>query len=339
MTHRETESGASSNAGAAQDFVEERLAPLAEEYEAERRSALARYRKRIPYGLAALVAVIPVALLVSSGFGSAVLPSRPMGGLVIFVATGILAYMWVAVPLNAHVESIRQRIYPHVFSFFGDDFVYSPSCPWSVSCLEDSLLIPLHDDETLEHHVRGFHKTVAIEIVEALLTEVEGSGRRKANVITFDGVLILLTVPSGRFGRILVKSPSGMLASTVRPGFADQVQDLESVRLEDPAFDDQFKAAASDPAEARRMLTAGFLERLNALSWLFGDGNTECCFFDDKLLIQVSTRTELFRPRTAREPADIRRDFDIIVSEMRIVFEIIEILGLDRDIWHRGRRH
>lgn len=69
---------------------------------------------------------------------------------------------------------------------------------------------------------------------------------------------------------------------------------LLKLMLEDTQFNKKFKAYSSDQIEGRYLLTTAFMERLLNIQTTFGTKDIKCSFYDDKLMIAISTNKNLF---------------------------------------------
>lgn len=312
----------------AESHYQRHLAPLAETFEAHRRIARDAYFRRLPLGIGGFAALTAAAFYAFQLSGLEPIRFTIVAGIMI----GIFAIAYVAHPLDAYIDDVRTGIYPRIFSYFGPDFTYSRTCPWSCESLKASDLIPGFDEERLVDYVRGSYKGVPLEMVEAeLIREVPTKdGTRKVSV--FDGVLFVLTPKKKFSGRIVVRKDSGTVFNSVVGFFKERFQGLQRIRLEDPEFEKSFAVYGTDQIEARAVLTTSFMQRLLDLSRLLGDGDVDCSFFGDKLLIRVETSHDFFEPSSAFERVDFRRDFETVIEEMKTVFAIVDTLKLDQNI-------
>ncbi len=69
---------------------------------------------------------------------------------------------------------------------------------------------------------------------------------------------------------------------------------LLKLMLEDFQFNKKFKAYSSDQIEGRYLLTTAFMERLLNIQTTFGTKDIKCSFYEDKLMIAISTNKNLF---------------------------------------------
>lgn len=95
---------------------------------------------------------------------------------------------------------------------------------------------------------------------------------------------------------------------------------LLKLMLEDTQFNKKFKAYSSDQIEGRYLLTTAFMERLLNIQTTFGTKDIKCSFYDDKLMIAISTNKNLF------ELGNLFCKVDKSVYIERFLDEIISIL-------------
>lgn len=95
---------------------------------------------------------------------------------------------------------------------------------------------------------------------------------------------------------------------------------LLKLMLEDTQFNKKFKAYSSDQIEGRYLLTTAFMERLLNIQTTFGTKDIKCSFYDDKLMIAISTNKNLF------ELGNLFCKVDKSVYIEKFLYEIISIL-------------
>ncbi len=300
--------------------------PHIKTFEQDRIAALGELKSRgyiaFPIGLA----IIAAAAFALSSFTLS-------EGLVKTVFYGSIAAIaglcwWTSRPVKKYKSSVKSIIFPNVFSFFGDDFKYSEQSLLTVHALKPSGLIPSYDNEYTEDYIRGSYEGVGIRLMEAKMTETRGSGKSRRTVTVFKGIFILLDMNKNFSGKTILKKDAGKIGNW----FTDKFNKLENVALEDPVFEKQFEVYSNDQVEARYLLTTSFMERLLKLSDLLGSSGIQCSFYDDKLLLMVPSSYNRFETSSIYVPATFVGDINTILSEMKIIFEIIDILKLNQRI-------
>ena len=100
---------------------------------------------------------------------------------------------------------------------------------------------------------------------------------------------------------------------------------LEKVQLEDVKWEKRFEAYSQDQVEARYLLTTAFMERFLNLTTAFGTNKAKCSFCDDKMIIAISTRKNLFEFGHLFKKID-SEDF---YNELSSILELIEYFKLN----------
>lgn len=254
----------------------------------------------------------------------------PLGlfvGLYIIVLIGLAA--WCGDPARKFKKSIKDQIFPKVFSFFGTDFHYSAENRLSIDGLEKFAIIPDHNRQKAEDYVKGTYKGVTLEMNEARLKKVTGSGKRRRTRTVFKGIFVLLSMNKTFTGKTIVMRDAGAVGNWMKNAFAGFAS-LETIRLEDPRFEKMFEVYGTDQVEARYLLTTSFMERLMALSTLFDNARLQCSFYEDQLLLMIPSRKDRFEPGSIFRPVTFVDDINMILQEMQLIFQIIDTLKLDQ---------
>ena len=104
---------------------------------------------------------------------------------------------------------------------------------------------------------------------------------------------------------------------------------LNKVTLEDPEFNKRFDVYSSDQIEARYLITPSFMERLNNLTTAFGTKKVKCSFFDDKFMIAISTKKDLFEIGKINKPLTDPENLETFYSELNSIYQMIDYFKLD----------
>ena len=300
--------------------------PHIQTFEKDRIKALhelkSRGYKAIPVGVGviAIAAYLLTAFTLSEGLVKGVFWGS-------FAAIAGLCW-WASRPVKKYKSSVKSIIFPNVFSFFGSDFKYSEQSSLTVHALKPSDIIPSYDKEYTEDYVKGSYEGVGIRLMEAKMTETRGTGKNRRTVTVFKGIFILLDMNKNFSGKTILKKDAGKIGNW----FSGKFNHLENVALEDPVFEKQFEVYSNNQVEARYLLTTSFMERLLRLSDLLGSNHIQCSFYDDKLLLMVPSSYNRFETSSIYVPATFVGDINTILSEMKLIFEIIDILKLNQRI-------
>lgn len=293
------------------------IEPLSRKFENRRVACLKAFRQRIYMSLSIFVAAAFVMML----FESRQHMDIPW---LVYLLPGIPLYWWSSRPVKRYKSDVKQQVFPHIFSFFGDDFIFSASRSMDLTSLKRSKLLPYYDDATFEDYVEGTHKGVEIAINELQLTKEVKRDKHTDTQTVFQGVMVQLSSHKKFNGHTVVVKTRGGLINFLSSSF----KSLSRVKLEDPIFEKQFDVFSSDQIEARYLLTVTFMERLQELASCF-TGKIQCAFYDDKLLIMLASRENRFELGSIFNGATFEYEFSQINKEMQQLFAMIEVLKLD----------
>lgn len=296
------------------------LRPLLSEFEGKRVEALRSCRTRMRG------AVVLAGLAGGLGVVGALASGKPillfLAGLIMFAGLA-----WAVWPVVSYGHELKDRVYPEVFRFFGEDFVYVRKGRLSASELRRSKILPSYDKEFVEDYVGGTYKGVGLELTECKLTEQQGSGDNRRDVTKFQGVFVLLQMHKNFSGRTVVKKDQGAIGNW----FSGLGDGMDPVKLEDPRFEKRFDVVSTDQIEARYLLTPTFMERLMALPGLFNGTDVQASFFDNKLLLMIPCKHDRFEPGSVFAPTTFVPEIRTILEEMKVIFDMVELLKLHED--------
>ncbi len=236
----------------------------------------------------------------------------------------IMARIWIYTPLNKYKFSIKEKIFPNIFSFIGD-YKYSHKCPDRVKELEESTIIPSHTIESSEDQIKGEYKGVKIDLFE---TNLEVKSGKNSTESVFKGVIINLSMHKTFNGQTIIKKDFGKVFNWI----TSASHKFEQVALEDPTFEKIFEVYSSNQIEARYLLTTAFMERLIKLKESFKGQKIECSFYDNKLLIMIALKENMFEPDSIYNSEDFTDDSKKLLKDMHIIFSIIDTLKLNQNI-------
>lgn len=303
---------------------QEFIRPQVDGFEEKRVKALKTFRKR-------LLISLPIALLsLFACLFSLYFLIIPLG----------LA-IWTFAPIYDYKLSVKEKVFPHVFRFFGADFEYYPQGLMNISELRASGLIPNYDNARTEDYIKGTYHGVGLELTEAQLIDERSTGKNRRQVTVFRGIFIRLTMNKNFNGKTVIRRDGGFLGNLLKGAFSK----LETVRLEDPVFEKAFEVYSDDQVEARYLLTTSFMERLLKLGAIIEDPKTpldnvtsllklskskiQASFYDNQLLLMIPSKKNRFETASILQPATFKEDINAILKEMEQIFQIIDTLKLE----------
>ncbi len=139
------------------------------------------------------------------------------------------------------------------------------------------------------------------------------------------GVLGLVVIYAAASFLCFVPNSIFTLLKSLKNSFDKKKLKLEKVILEDVKWASRFEAYSQDQVEARYLLTTAFMERFLNLTTAFGTNKAKCSFCDDKMIIAISTRKNLFEFGHLFKKVD-GKDF---YNELSSVLELIEYFKLN----------
>lgn len=307
------------------------IKPLVDDFEDKRVLALqkARFRGWLALSCCLISLAIFYHLQISYGGGF----FGFVGILLIFGSLTLVYYAYM--PVRAFKGNIKEQIYPLIFRYFGNDFSYAHNPSLSAKSLRTSGIIPGFDDEHNEDYIRGIYKGVTLELMESVLTkevraERQGKSERHTEEV-FRGLFIVFSVNKSFHGQTIVRRDSGRICNWL----LDKTSRLETVHLEDPAFEDKFQVMSTDQVEARYLLTTSFMERLLQVEGAFqegeflGGGQFQCSFYNDKLLFAIPSLQNRFEIGRINQSMTFVPEINEILMQMRLIFSVIDTLKLD----------
>lgn len=102
----------------------------------------------------------------------------------------------------------------------------------------------------------------------------------------------------------------------------------QHVTLEKIAFNKNWNVLTTDQIEARYILTPTFMEKIDAVKKLFHGQHIDFCFYENKLLMAVHTRKDMFETTFLFTPALDYHKVREVVSQLYSIFSVIDVLNL-----------
>ncbi len=189
-------------------------------------------------------------------------------------------------------------------------------------------LIGDYNMENIDDVFRGKINDVPIEINEVHLQKKQTrryKGRKETTYVTiFRGVFITLDMNKNFSGKTIIKPDSWRHVSPVA--------NLKHTTLEDVVFEKKFDVFTDDEIEARYLITTSFMERLVNIKTAFKANKTSCAFHEDKLLIALETKKDLFEIRSLNKSIYNIEQYNDMFDEIFSIVNLIEHFKLDQKI-------
>lgn len=239
----------------------------------------------------------------------------------------ILLFTGIALYKKAFVRKIKGFVMPQLCKCFGN-LNWSTNGKVQTGLFHMAGLIKDYNMETIDDIFRGKINDVHIEIDEVHLQkkeEVRHNGKTETSYMTvFRGVFITLDMNKNFNGKTIIKPDTWSHLSPMA--------NLKHTTLEDVVFEKKYDVFTDDEIEARYLITTSFMERLVNIKTAFKARRTSCAFYQDKLLIALDTKKDLFEIRSINKPIYNIKQYDDMFDEIFSIINLIEHFKLNQKI-------
>jgi hypothetical protein len=309
--------------------LEELLAPTLRELGAVRAELARRIRQRsviwVPLGTAAGCLLWLLFFLSQWGDGP-----TGVADVIVFGVVGAIAGEWRAVGTlpGEYTRLYKDRVLPQLAARFGG-LTYKQASDASVQVLRSNGILNDAEDVVADDEIAGTYRGLPLSIVEARATR--GSGDDTA--ILFDGLVIDLVLPRALAGTTVIAASDGLLGNLLA---RIRFDGLRSVRIEDPSFEARYRIDATDPNEARALLTPAFRARFTALAERSSFSLPGAVAAEHRFVVALPkrTRVDLFEPPRYWEPAG-GPTLLALTQDIAAVLAMADAV-IDLDVWTRG---
>lgn len=303
-------------------YYQERLLPILQKNDAVRRKYV------VAFVVLLLLALIFYPLIIYYVLTHMFADGADMGW--VLGSSGFLLIL-LGGPLYLYKRQVKAQIMPDFAGFFGT-FNYAYQATVNTDLLAKSRLFGNFNFNYGDDYFCGQYDGVQITVAETELQQREWNvqRRREDKYTIFKGVCILLEMNKNFAGETVVLQDKGLFNSLYR--LNERTFGLQNVRLEDSRFEKLFEVFSSDQIEARYLLTTAFMERMLKLQTLFAGQTMQFAFKDNKLLIAIKTRQNMFEANSFFRSNVNKPKIDKVFDQFYTVFSIIKILKLNRRI-------
>jgi len=245
------------------------------------------------------------------------------------INAGFLYMLFVVVifiiqtPYRTYKKKIKNDVMENFISYF-NDFKYEQGKGLSVDEIADSYIFPRADIYDADDCFCGFHQGVPLRVCEQILKKVYHTKHGNREKTVFQGIAIELKMNKNFNGKIVVLKDAGFF------NHFKKFKDLERITLEDPSFEGLFEVYGTNQVEARFLLTPVFMERIVKLKTLYKGKSIQFSFYDNKVLIAVDTRQNMFEPCSFFKTNLNKAKIDNVFEQFLTIFSIIDILRLSQ---------
>lgn len=295
-----------------------KILPLLQGVEEHRLLQYASYKRR--FGLA-----FPICIAIFIGAGLLEVNVGSDEGDWIKMALGLCAmvFVWVRVPVFKYKQNVKSQFMPVICAFYGD-LSYQVTGNSEVETKYKGEIFPHFSRQENEDLITGERNGIQLSMHETHLQNRNG----KRTVTVFKGLVLDLEFKKSFTGKTILLKDGGTLGNFFT---GEDFKGLKRVQLEDPRFEERFQVFSSDQVEARFVLTTAFMERLLALAELRSKnegGTVQCVFENNRLVISIPSKNNLFEPGKISETALKVDDIHSFLAEMKSVFDLIAVLKL-----------
>lgn len=349
------------------------ILPLFVDYEQKRKQKLVQ--------LYIYMAISIIVLLVSAStflpllfhdYTPLIMVANPFIGFVVIISiiASFVAICLLPSGMNKSFKKELKRICKPTFAKCFNNLLWNESEKFDSNIFIKSGLFSSFNTEEYDDIFTITHEGVNINVVEAHLQDVQGSGKNRRTINVFKGVVIIFpsnkivkaqTIVTTKGDRNILNTQTGLLVSLISTIaltiFFIMVKDyfntalysivllifaisylcreklkMENIKLEDIEFDKRFQVASEDQLEARYLITPAFMDRLKGLQTGFGTKKVKCSFFDRKIMFAISTNEDLFEVGNLFVPLSDSKQMNKFFKEMTSILEMVDHFKLGQKI-------
>lgn len=234
-------------------------------------------------------------------------------------------------PLYLYRRKSKNQLMPELIKYF-NGFSYQFEGTINSAIIDKSRLIGDYNTHSGDDYFSGTYKNVEMVVSEeefSTVTYTHSDGKtKKHRSVTFDGIIVLLSLNKDFSGQTVVFQDKGVLNKFV--SWNRNLSGMENIRLEDSLFEKEFEAYGSNQVEARYLLTTAFMERMLKLREAYKANRIEFSFFDNRLFITLATKTNMFEATSLFKSCLDRKLVDDTFNQFLSIMAIIDILKLDK---------
>ncbi len=224
-------------------------------------------------------------------------------------------------PIWSFRKKIKTKIMQEFIRFFGT-FQYYFEHKIDTEILRNSLLFGNFNHSSGDDYFIGTYKNVSMTIAEQKLVY---HGRKNSHTV-FKGILILLDMNKSFQGQTVVFNDYG--AFNFLHSLSCIGTKLQNIKLEDVLFEKKFEVYGTNQIEARYLLTPAFIERVLQVCKLFCGNKIQFSFFNNRLLLAISTNKNMFETSSLFSITTNRRRINQAFEQILSVMSIVDILKL-----------
>lgn len=240
------------------------------------------------------------------------------------IAFAVLAGVMIRRPTKTFIKKTKKHLLPDVFTFFGP-FRYAVNGNLPVNVVRGSKLFENWQRIRFEDHISGNYDGLNLEMAEVTLQR-KTKDKDQKYVALKDLVIVFY------LGRKL----SGQTIITLKDHDQKMDKSLHPITIDHSHFERFFSAHSSNASEARDVITPHLAKSLINLHKQPEVFDLACSFIDNKLLLRISNRQNLFEPRTMFQSALDTQDVRKFLSQIHSVLTIVKAFSEETKILSEG---
>lgn len=233
--------------------------------------------------------------------------------------------MYCSSPIISFQVDVKAEVMEKFANFWGD-FSYSFCKQIPEETITKSKIFPYFDNKDGDDYFSGIYQGVKTIISEEELTKTVRTKNGSHNMTVFKGIVILLEMNKKFAGQTIVLKDAGIF------NFFKKFGRTERVKLEDVEFERKFEVYADNQIEARYLLTTAFMERILKVKQAYQGKKIQFSFFDNKLLIAVETKENMFEVSSLFRSALSHKLIDRSFDQFATVTDVIDTLKLQQSV-------
>ena len=239
----------------------------------------------------------------------------------IFTVLMILYFVIVARKEKTFISEYKKVVMPLALQQVMTDAVFEDGYAGVLNCVEGKI-ISRGNRRHCEDYIKGNYKGINVELSEIYIAyETTDSDGDTDTTVYFNGVWFIFD-----FNKIF---KDNLLVHSKYYGYAKAFG--EKIQTEDVEFNKSFKIRSNNELEAFYILTPHIMEKIKELKDKLRS-RLILYFEDNKLHIGLDGYRNLFEPKV-NEEINIEKFKDIILKDLNIVFDLVETLKLDNNLF------
>lgn len=193
---------------------------------------------------------------------------------------------------------------------------------------DSNLFFPNQITDKIDDDVfKGCHNSINFQINETHLLAYLFEKGKSSDV--YRGVALLFDIPKSISSQVIIQTKN------IPYKFVNK-WDYEKINLESVEFSTKYEAfvekksetSYENQIEARYILTTAMVDRLTQIQTSFNVKNIRCSFWDNKLLILLASKKDLFEMPSLYSPVEDVKYYSKLFEEFSSIFSFIDVLNL-----------